>query len=265
MLTLYHAPTSVCSQKVRVGLALMGLEWEGRLLDLQRGDQFAPEYRALNPDAVVPTLVDDGLVVVESSLILEYLDAEYNGGRLMPAGRAARVAARHWLLRCLHIHAAVNTLSFSTAYRDRFLASHGPEDAAALARRFPDPIMGAKRRDLLEKGIESAYLDQAFLHLGRCIDDMQAQLSGPWLGGEAPGIADVALVAYIDRIDRLGFAGFWADRPAIAPWLARWRETPAYAEGIEAFIPPGSADQTRAAGARYWPALAARWAAFRAG
>ena len=41
------------------------LTWEGKILDLQRGDQFQPEYRKLNPNAVVPTLVHDGRTITE--------------------------------------------------------------------------------------------------------------------------------------------------------------------------------------------------------
>jgi len=261
MLTLHHAPNSVCSQKVRVMLACLGLSYDSRVLDLQAGDQFAPAYRALNPDAVVPTLVDDGLVVVESSLILEYLDREYNGGRMMPQDRAARQAAQHWLLRCLAIHAAINTLSFATAFRGPILARSTPDEIDAMVAKLPDPVMGAKRRDLIVNGLDSAYAGQALLHLRRMFDDMQAQLSGPWLGGgEAPGIADVALLAYVDRLERLGLAGLWDTHPAIAPWLARWRGTDAYAAGIEAFVPPGSAAPMRAAGSGQWPALRTRWA-----
>lgn len=261
MLTLYHAPTSVCSQKVRVGLALIGLGYESRIVDLPAGEQFTPGYRALNPDAVVPTLVDDGLVVVESSLILEYLDREHNGGRLMPQDRAGRVAAQHWLLRCLHIHAAINTLSFATVLRQAILAKSSPADIDALAAKFPDPVMGAKRRDLIVNGTASVYVGQALMYLRRLLDDLQAQLTGPWLGGDAPDIRDVALLAYVDRLDRLGLEGLWAAHPAVAPWLARWRATPAYAEGIEAFVPPNSAPPMRAAGAEHWPALRDRWAA----
>lgn len=99
------------------------------------------------------------------------------------------------------------------------------------------------------------------MYLRRLLDDLQAQLTGEWLGGGAPDITDVALVAYVDRLDRLGFEGLWADRPAVAPWLARWRATPAYAEAIEAFVPANSAASMRAAGAEHWPALHRRWAA----
>lgn len=56
-----------------------------------------PEYLALNPDAVVPTLVHDGRVLVESSLIIEYLDTLGNAERLMPDDREGEFQNRHWL------------------------------------------------------------------------------------------------------------------------------------------------------------------------
>ena len=59
MLTLYHADTAVCAAKVRVVLAEKSIGWEGRLINLGAGDQFAPDYMKLNPNAVVPTLVHD--------------------------------------------------------------------------------------------------------------------------------------------------------------------------------------------------------------
>lgn len=260
-LILYHAPTSVCSQKVRVGMAMMGLTYDSRILNLQKGEQFTPEYRALNADAVVPTLIDDGLVVVESSLILDYLDREHNGGRLMPADRAGRVHAQHWLLRCLAIHAAINTLSFSTAMRDQIMATTTPEQIDALAAKFPDPIMGQKRKDLLINGLASPYVGQALIHLRRTITDMASALhEGRWMGGAAPGIVDIALIAYIDRLDRLGLAGMWAvDAPRIQPWLEDWKATDAYARAIADLVPPGSAEPMRAAGAAHWPVLHKRW------
>ena len=74
---LYHNPVSTCSQKVRLVLAEKGLEYESEVLDLLAGDQFAPDYVAKNPSAVVPTLEDGGRVFVESTLINEYLDDAY--------------------------------------------------------------------------------------------------------------------------------------------------------------------------------------------
>ena len=68
MLELYHSPMSPCAQKVRTVLAEKGLEWKSHHLDLRgTGDNLRPEYLKLNPNGVVPTLVDDGRVIIEST------------------------------------------------------------------------------------------------------------------------------------------------------------------------------------------------------
>src|SRR5207244_2069156 len=73
-LELYHHGSLVCAAKVRFTLMEKGLEWKGHYLDLLKGEHFNPQYLKLNPKAVVPTLVHDGQVLVESTVICEYLD-----------------------------------------------------------------------------------------------------------------------------------------------------------------------------------------------
>ena len=261
-LILHHAPNSVCSQKVRVGLAELGLDWEGVVLDLAAGDQFRPEFRRLNPEAVVPVLVDDGLVVTESSLILEHLDRK-TGGELTPEGAAGQ-AARLWLLRCINIHAAINTLSFGTAMGAALRETKTDAELDALAARFPDPLMGWKRVDLIKNGLSSIFAGQALSHLHRMFSDMDAALqAGPWVSGGEFGISDVALVAYLDRLDRLGFDLLWQDRPAVAKWLARMRARPSYAAGIGDYIPADMAARLREGGAAHRDALSRLWATAR--
>ena len=91
MLELYHGTTSVCAQKVRLTLAEKGLEWQSHLLELN-GDHLTPEYLKINPNGVVPTLVHDGTIIVESTVIIHYLDDLFPDPPLMP--RAARPDAR---------------------------------------------------------------------------------------------------------------------------------------------------------------------------
>ena len=90
MLYLYQASTSVCPVKVRVVLAEKGLAYEGEVLDLQRGDQHRPDYAKLNPNEAVPTLVHDGRAIIESTLIIEYLDETFPAPPPMPAGPFGR-------------------------------------------------------------------------------------------------------------------------------------------------------------------------------
>ena len=74
MLDLYHNGASTCSQKVRMVLAEKALDYTSHVIDLIKGEQHDPGYVKLNPNHVVPTLVHDGAVIIESTLINEYLD-----------------------------------------------------------------------------------------------------------------------------------------------------------------------------------------------
>jgi hypothetical protein len=78
MLTLYNAAHSTCRQKVRIYLAEKGLVFEDIRLDLGKAkDHLKPEYRMINPNGVVPILVDDGNIIIDSSVVCEYLDKRY--------------------------------------------------------------------------------------------------------------------------------------------------------------------------------------------
>lgn len=259
MLKLYHGDNSVCSQKVRVALAEKALQWESVLLNLGKGDQFAPDYLKLNPDAVVPTLVHDDLVVRESSVIIEYVDHLSPENALMPTERAAEMTTRLWLIRAISIHEAINTVSFATVQRQRMLKL-APDAVEAELARLPNPQVAAKRRDLFARGAESVFVDGAIRVLTLVFRDMQAALSDrPWLTGERYALADTTLIAYVDRLDRLGLQGLWEGRfPKVDPWLRASQARPSYATAIAAFIPPGAGDAMRVAGEAAWPEVARR-------
>ena len=66
MLTLYDYGNSVCCQKVRITLREKGLDWEAIRVDLFASEQYDPKYLKLNPKGVAPTLVHDGIPLIES-------------------------------------------------------------------------------------------------------------------------------------------------------------------------------------------------------
>src|SRR3954447_15114404 len=113
MLALYHGGTSVASAKVRLALAEKGVAFESRLLDLRRGEQKRDEYLALNPAGVVPTLAHDGRVIVESSIIMEYVEETWPSPALMPRDPGRRAEVRLWLRRVDDLHDACSVLSSS--------------------------------------------------------------------------------------------------------------------------------------------------------
>ncbi|MGQ0836296.1 MAG: maleylacetoacetate isomerase [Gammaproteobacteria bacterium] len=95
-MTLYTYWRSSASYRVRIALNLKGVEYEPRFVHLMRdgGEQFAPEYRALNPQSRVPTLVHDAIVVTQSLAIIEYLDERFPKPPLLPADPAGRARVR---------------------------------------------------------------------------------------------------------------------------------------------------------------------------
>jgi glutathione S-transferase len=74
MLELWHEWNSVQSFKVRVVLGEKDLAWTDHRIELLKFDHLQPQYLSLNPNGVVPTLVHDGRVMLESSIICQYLD-----------------------------------------------------------------------------------------------------------------------------------------------------------------------------------------------
>jgi len=121
MLELYHAPQSTCSQKVRIALAEKNLDWTERRVNLPKNEQLRPEYLKLNPNGVVPTLVHDGKVIIDSSVILEYLDEVFPKPLLSPADPARRAQMRAWMRFLEEVPtAAIGVPSFHMALANRF-------------------------------------------------------------------------------------------------------------------------------------------------
>lgn len=96
MLTLYTYFRSSASFRVRIALNLKGLPYESVPVHLVRdgGQQLLPEFRALNPDALVPVLLDGGQALHQSLAIIEYLDEIHPAPALLPKAALDRAQVR---------------------------------------------------------------------------------------------------------------------------------------------------------------------------
>src|SRR5262245_45536785 len=120
MLTLYHNDMSVCAAKVRTALTEKQLDCSLIPLDLRAGDARKPDYLKLNPNAVVPTLVHDGRVIIESTVICECIDDEWPAPPLKPLASLGRARMRLWTKQLDEgLHAAGGSLSFAIAFTGR--------------------------------------------------------------------------------------------------------------------------------------------------
>ena len=218
-LELYHSVNSVCAQKVRVALAEKGLEYRNRLMTL-RGDQFDPAYMKLNPNGVVPTLVHDGRVVIESSVILYYLDEAFPEPPLMPRDPLQRARVR--MVNKLideYVHNSCTILTFATAFRPWFAGLTGEQIDQRLAKS-PLKKRTEYKRDVALHGLDSKYVREAVEHHGKLLNLIDGA-EGGWLAGLDFSLADIAAVPYMLRLDLLRMARLWDAHPGVAAWYKR--------------------------------------------
>lgn len=100
MLRLYYHPFSTFSQRVRIALLEKQISAELVEVDLLSRAQFRPEYLSKNPYARVPTIEENGLVLYESTAILEYLEATRPSPPLLPANVGPRAVVAMHLKLC---------------------------------------------------------------------------------------------------------------------------------------------------------------------
>ena len=231
MLTLYHAAHSTCSQKVRMVLHEKGLAFDEVRIDLAKKEQLKPEYLALNPNGVVPTLVDDGAPIIESSVICEYLDEKHPHNPLVPHDLVARARMRAWMHYIEEVAvAAIRVPSFNRAFLYRFKG----QDQAQFEKNEigPRPV----RKELFQRmgspqGFSRREVDKSLGELAETCRRMDEAIArqGPWLMGEQFTLADVLVMPSIDRMADLGLATVWEGKyPAVTQWYARLQARPAF-------------------------------------
>ena len=229
MLELYHDWSSFCSIKVRLCLAEKQLEWQSRFVDLMKLDHLKPDYVRLNPNAVVPTLVHDGVPIWESTFINEYLDETFPETPLVPDTPLARARMRFWVkFEDDVLHPSIRPATFNLMIRQAVSAL--PKDLVEeRLANHPNPDRAGNFREAAGMPIDTKAVDDAKQRMLRALDRMERRLQeAPWFAGETYSLADIAAAPFIDRLEELNFMGLWDDKPAVKAWIMRMKERPAY-------------------------------------
>jgi glutathione S-transferase len=256
MLALYHNDMSSCAQKVRLCLAEKNLEWENRHLNLRAGEHQQGWYIKLNPRAVVPTLIDGDIVVPESNVINEYLDERFPDPPLKPADPFGRAKMRLWTKQLDEgVHdAGIAVLSFAVAFRHQYMTKG--EAGKKMLESIPDPAKRERRRDVIEKGLDSPHFRTAIARLLELYRDMDAALAKhPWLVGGSYTIADAAFTPYVVRLDHLDVLGLLDGTPRVADWYRRLQARPSFQEAIVRWENPDYLALMKRNGRESWPKI----------
>jgi glutathione S-transferase len=228
--TLYNAPQSTCSQRVRFVLNAKRISFAEIKLDLLAGDQLKPDYLALNPNGVVPTLDHDGAIVIDSSVIIEYLDEVVPTPESFTPRDPVTRARMRALMRFIDEMpaAAVRVPTFNLAFLPRF-AAMSEEEFLAFAES--KPLRKEFMLTMGRKGFPQKEMDAATQRLRRTYERMDSEIEksgGPWLLGEEISLADIALMPAIVRMADLGQETAWQDLPRVERWYDAIRAHPAF-------------------------------------
>jgi len=240
--TLYHNAASTCSVKARVALVEKGVAFESEHVDLMKGEQHDPDYVKLNPNHVVPTLVHDGKVMIESSLIIQYVDEAFAGPKLTPADPGQRERMAYWIGQ--QDRARMRELSYAS-----FKGMLG-----LVLRRVSMPLRVRKLRRLRDENQSLAELYDAKIEDVRGwraqirdeaeIAQIRRELEGVLrqveeqlgktrhLAADAYSLADIAWTCVLARLKMLGLAPtLWGDGrlPHLEAYYGELRRRPSFA------------------------------------
>jgi glutathione S-transferase len=229
MLELYHGGHTTCSRKARLCLREKGLDYKSHFLNLRGFEQHTAAYLKLNPNGVVPTLIDDGEAIVDSMLINEYLDEKFDQHtRVRPNNPLDKARMRTWT-KLASDHGLAGVVprvwpGFKT-YTDKLT----PNELQEKLGRIPLTERRERWTKVARGGFGEQDLDAGTKAASLIISRMEAGLGrGPWLMGGQYTLADIDLMPFVDR-----FAEFYPDMlnasaaPKVTAWLARMRERPA--------------------------------------
>ncbi|GAA5524467.1 maleylpyruvate isomerase [Microbulbifer aestuariivivens] len=212
---------SSASYRVRIGLNLKGLNYDYRAVNLLQNEHRAEGYTHLNPQGLVPALVDDGTVLTQSLAILEWLEETHPEPPLLPQAPVERAR-----IRALAYGIACDIQPIQNLRTLRYLqAEYGlsEEEKNRWIRHWIHEGFVA-----LEKQLERQLERQAERHIDSKLQrqpDQQPE-AGPFAAGEKPGLFECCLIPQIYSAERFGMD--ITEYPAIHRILLACNENPAF-------------------------------------
>ncbi|MDE0373961.1 MAG: glutathione S-transferase family protein [Rhodospirillales bacterium] len=205
-LHLYHFRHSNCSMRVRMTLEEKGLEWTSHHVNLHTGENVTPEYFGIHPKGLVPTLVHDGVVIVESTDIIDYLDKNFPDPPLQPEGETGQAdSVARWMRTAADNHIHVKTYMFAHSLGDIMSKS---DDELAAYRELQDneELLQFHEENSSPEGLSGERVAESTQVLLDCFAEIDRALDGrAWLTGDAFTLADITWIPLHVSLDNAGF------------------------------------------------------------
>jgi glutathione S-transferase len=228
MLELYHGGPGSNSLKVLLCLHEKQLEFTNHLMNISAFEQHEDWYLKINPDGQVPTLVHDGEVITESTVINEYLDQVFPEIPLRPENAVEQAHMRQFTKYVdEYFRPALSNRAWQQVIHN-ITDKLSPEELAAKMARIPREEKRDKWRMGAEQSFPQEQLDKWRRELGDGVQKMEKALAkGPWLAGPQFSLADIAMFAMAVGVPR-GYPDLMNEEvsPRAMDWHARMTARP---------------------------------------
>ena len=234
-LQLYHNDMSSCSQKVRLVLEEKNLSWHGHHMNLRKGETRSKEYISkLNENGVVPTLIDGDQIIIESSIIMEYLDDAFPENSLKPKEAYNIALMRLWNKKIDEkLHSLIAVISSCIAFRHQFLEKYSIDEIKKLILLIPDKKRREISEDTIFNGLKSKFLPDAFNEYIKLFNSLDKHLSqNEWLAGDNYSLADASYTPYLTRFEHLNLSFLYKEKKFLSNWFSKVKKKNNFTKAI---------------------------------
>ena len=232
-LHLYHGAISNCSMRVRMTLIEKGLEWTSHHIDLLKKENITDDYFGINPNGLVPTLVDNGVVHIESNDIIDYLDDAYPQNSL-------RASNNEEMMEWLHLAAAIHVPAckpyvYATKIAPKIKKTQ-EEQAKYDSLQKNEELKTFHSKHAGDRSFETSDLDKAKAILGACFFKLNSTLEAlDRIMGDRFSLADISWTPL--HFVLLGCGYPFSDFPNIERWAEAIRKKESFQEGVLKWCP----------------------------
>ena len=231
---LYHGNISNCSMRVRMTLIEKEIEWTSHHLDLKKKENISEDYFGINPKGLVPVLIDNGVVHVESNEIIDYLDRNYPEPSLRSKEHESEML--DWLRLAGSIHvAAIKPYVYATKIAKK-IKKTTEEEQKYNALQKNEELKNFHAKHAGSSSFKEKDLVKSKKILSDCFSKLENTLDGrEWVMGEQFTLADISWIPVHFVLIGCGyqFAGY----PNITRWAKAFTKKKSYQEGIIKWCP----------------------------
>ncbi|MDB1125068.1 glutathione S-transferase family protein [Vibrio algarum] len=237
-LHLYHANMSNCAMRVRIALEEKGLDWTSHLLDLMKGENLTDEYFGINPNGVVPTLVDDGVVIIDSADIIDCLDKKYSPGSLRPDSEQDEQQMYFWMYLARDNHLSIKTYMYGNLGQPSGKMKRTPDQMADYQKKqtYDLALLEFHERFNSNEGFTEEDLANATRVIDDCFQKMDDRLrDNDWLAGDSFSLADITWIPQLVILKAAKYP--FEDYPHLEKWKNAIIQRPSFKQGVIAWLP----------------------------